>query len=475
MDSVAIVILVAAWVVLCFVIWAARYTKVGPNEVLIVSGRKRKVVGPDGTKQVVGYRLVRGGGTFVMPIKEKAQRLSLEVMTLELKTPKVYTAPGVPVMVDGVAQIKVKSDETSIGVAAEQFLSRSREAMMQVALQVVDGDMRAILGTMTIEEIYTNREGLAKRIREAASPDLARMGLEIISLTIRNIADEEGYLEALGKPRIAQVKRAAIVGEAEAEREAQTARFMAQIKIEEARKALEMKKAEYEAEIQEKRAKADLAYDLQKHKLSKAVKKEEVEVEIVGREKLIELQEKEVLRREKELEATIKKEAEAEAYRMKVLAEGEKYKRQVESLGEAEAVRAKGYAEAEVLRAKGASEAEAMELKAKSWGEYNEAAITERFLDILPKLAQAVSEPLSKTEKIVIVNSGGAANGSTGASKVTRDVAEIIAQLPTVIQSLTGVNLQNLLSRIPGLKAAAPDGKIVGERPQPAEVSGPGS
>jgi len=428
--------------------WAVRYTKVGPNEVLIISGRRRVVVGPDGKRRTVGYRLVRGGGTFVWPIKEKVQRMSLELMTLEVRTPDVYTVNAVPVTVDGVAQVKVKGDEESIAVAAEQFLSRSREDVMKTVLQTLEGHMRAVLGTMTVEEIYRGRQELARRVREAASEDLIKMGLEIISLTIRNVFDSQGYLEALARPRIAQVKRDAIKAEAEAEKEAQQARFEAETKIEEARRTMEVHKAAYEAEIKAKRAEADLAYELHKYRIGQQVKAEEIQVSIVEKEKAIELEEREIARKEKELMATVLKPAQAERQRIEVLAEAERYRREAEAVGKAEEIKATGLAEAEIIRMKGTAEAEAMMRKAESWSRYNEAAITELVINVLPQLARAVSEPLAKTEKIVVVNTDGS---GTGITRITGDVAQVVAQLPALLEALSGVKLEKLLERIPGV------------------------
>ncbi len=457
------------WVVLAVlataagVVWAVRYTKVGPNEVLIISGRRRTVTGPDGRRRTVGYRLVHGGGTFVWPIKEKVQRMSLELMTLEVRTPEVYTVNAIPVTVDGVAQVKIKGDEDSIAVAAEQFLSRSRDDVMRTVLQTLEGHMRAVLGTLTVEEIYRGRQELARRVREAASEDLHKMGMEIVSLTIRNVTDSQGYLEALARPRIAQVKRDAVKGEAEAEREAQQARFQAETAIAQAQRDMELKKAEYEAEVKAKRAEADLSYDLHRYRIAQRVKAEEIQVGIVEREKLVELEEREVARKEKELLATVLKPAQVERQRTEVLAEAERYRLEAEGLGRAEEIKAQGAAEAEVIRLKGLAEAEAMRKKAESWSQYNEAAVTELIVRVLPELARAVSEPLAKTERIVVVNAD--ASGA-GVSRIPADVARVVAQLPTLVESLTGVKLEQLLERVPDLHRAQPASEPASAAPQ---------
>ncbi|GBD15050.1 Inner membrane protein YqiK [bacterium HR25] len=443
---------------------AARYTKVGPNEVLIVSGRRRTVVDREGRRRTLGYRVIWGGGTVVWPIIEQARRLSLELMGLEVKTPEVYTIHGVPVAVDGVAHVKVRGDEEAIQAAAEHFLSRPQEEIMKTALQIVEGHMRAVLGTISIEELYTQRREFAERVKELASRDLAKMGLEIVSLTIRNINDPRGYLEALGRPRTAQVKRDAIIGEARADEEAKSYRYQVDTKIEEARRDYELKRAEVEAAINQRRAEADLAYDLQRFKTAQLVKREEVQLGILEKELQTELEEKEILRKERELMATVIRPAEAERQRIQALAEAERYRLEAEAQGEAEALRARGLAEAEVIREKGLSEAQTMDRKADAWARYNQAAVTEVLVNVLPKMAEAVAAPLARTERIVVISGGG---DSTGASKVTRDVTEVIAQLPPIVEALTGVKLEELLRRLPGFKGA--DQAPAPQQPQPED------
>src|SRR2546427_1734226 len=193
-----IAVVAVVFVIFIFMaIWASRYTKVGPNEVLVVSGRKHKFLEPDGTYAVRGFRIVKGGGTFVIPVVEKVDILSLELLTIDVNTPEVYTSKGVPVRVDGVAQIKVKGDDIAIATAAEQFLSKGTEEIKNIAMQTMEGHLRAILGTMTVEEIYQNRDAFASKVQEVAAGDMANMGLGIVSFTIRDIRDTQGYLDAL--------------------------------------------------------------------------------------------------------------------------------------------------------------------------------------------------------------------------------------------------------------------------------------
>lgn len=498
-EPAVIGIALAVMIIVIFAVIASRYVKVGPNQVLIVSGFNRTI---PGTTQKVGFRIVKGGATFIWPVFERVDPLSLELMTIDVKTPEVYTVQGVPVMVDGVAQVKVRGDDVSIRTAAEQFLSKDTSEIMNVALQTLEGHLRAILGTLTVEEIYKNRDAFAGRVQEVAATDMANMGLGIVSFTIRDIRDKSGYLDALGRPRVAQVKRDAVIGEAdanrdatirsaEAERDGKTAKLAADTKIAEANRDYQMQLADYQAAVNQKKAESDLAYDLQRFKTNQVVKKEEVQVQVVEKEALIAVQEQEIRRREKELEATIRKPAEAEREKVRTLAEAERFKLETEARGHADAVRAKGLAEAEITKAKGLAEADvvratglaeaeaeqarglaqaaviqaqgeaqakAMQLKAEAWRQYGEAAIVQTIVEVLPQLAKNIAEPLSKVDKIVVVNSGG--GRAAGASKITADVADIVAQLPPVVEGLTGVDLTKLLERFVNKGAKPTDASV---------------
>jgi flotillin len=450
------------------IIYASRYTKSGPNQVLVISGIKHKMVEADGTTRDIGFRIVKGGGRFVWPIFEKVDILSLELLTIDVQTPEVYTSKGVPVKVDGVAQIKVKGDDVSIATAAEQFLSKGVDDIKNIAMQTLEGHLRAILGTMTVEEIYQNRDAFASKVQEVAAGDMANMGLTIVSFTIRDIRDTQGYLDALGKPRIAQVKRDAIIAQAEADRDSvirsaqanqagQEAKFQADTKVAEAQRDYQSNVAQYQATVNVQKAQADLAYDLQKFKTGQLVMAEQVQVQIVEKQKNIELQQQEILRKQRELEATVQKPADAERYRVETLANARKFQLETEAAGaasatkatgfagadvvkatglaEADANKARGLAEADVIEAQGKATAEAMRVKAESFKQYNEAAVIEMIVRILPEVAGKISEPLSKMEKMVIINSGNGPGG--GASKLTGDVTQIISQLPPIIESLT--------------------------------------
>src|SRR5580693_7250861 len=314
---------------------------------------------------------------------------------------------------------------------------------------------------------------------------MANMGLFIVSFTIRDIRDGQGYLEALGRPRIAQVKRDAVIAQAEADRDTmirsaaatqagQEAKFVADSKIAEAQRDYQSNVAGYQASVNQKKAEADLAYDLQKYKTGQLVKAEEVQVSIIEKQKQIELQQQEIMRKQRELEATVQKPADAERYRVETLANARKFQLETEAAGaasatkatgfagadvvkatglaEADANKARGLAEADVIEAQGKATAEAMRVKAESFKQYNEAAVIEMIVRILPEVAGKISEPLSKTEKMVIINAGNGPGG--GASKLTGDVTTIISQLPPVIESLTGIKFEKLLEQVPAIRKA---------------------
>lgn len=510
------------FLILVVLVYQRLYRKVGPNEVLVISGGKGEyITEPSGERRRLGFRIVKGGGTLVNPFTERVEIMSLELITLDIVTPEMYTKMGVPINVDGVAQIKIKGDDVSIRTAAEQFLNKTREEIKQIAYQTVAGHLRAILGTLTVEEVYAAHEAFAQRVAEVSAGDLANMGLEVVSFTIREISDSRGYLEAIGKTRIAQVKRDAQIGEAEANRdatiraaqanqEAATAKYLSDTKIAEADRDYKLKVQEYTAAVNQKKAEADLAYDLQKYKTAQAVKEQEVQVQIVEKEKQAELEEKEILRKEKELIATVQRPAEAERNRIQTIAEAEQYRLKTTALGQAEAakttgfaqaevvqktgmaeaeankvrglaeaevarakalaeaaaieakglaeakaIEAKGLAEAEAVKAQGLAEATAMAKRAEAFRAYNEAAVAQMFIEKLPEIAQAVSAPLSRVDKIVMVNTGG--GDGVGASRLTGEVTSIIAQVPPVIEAMTGIKLQDLVSKVPGMGASAVD------------------
>jgi flotillin len=470
-----------------FGFYASRYKKVGPNQVLVVSGRRREMINPvTGQKERVGFRVVKGGGTFIVPVLERVDVLSMEILTIEVEVRSVYTVEGVPVHVDGVAQIKIRGEDASIYTAAEQFLSKGPDGIIYVAHETLAGHLRAILGMLTVEEIYRDRDAFAQKVLEVSGSDLANMGLEIVSFVIKDIRDDKEYLESLGRTRTAEVKRDAVKGEAEAQRDAtiaqanaardatiqsaearqegETAKFKAETKIAQAQKDYRVQKAKYDEESNRSEVQAELARTLQERITTQEITAQEVQIEVVAKQKQIEVQEQEVQRRARELEATVEKPAEAEKYRIETLASAKKYQTETEAAGEAEATRlrgegeaqatkAKGLAGADVIKAQGFAEAEAMEKKALAWQQYNQAAIIQQLIEALPQVAEAVAQPLAQTDRIVVINSGG---DGAGASKITADVTNIVAQVPETLEALTGINLIEALKSLPGIGQAMP-------------------
>jgi flotillin len=457
MNLVSSLILVGAIILIIaiiLIVMAKQYRKVGPNEVLIIAGgRKKTVVGPDGVKVKVGYRYRLGGGTFVLPFIETVYRLPMDIITLNIKTPEVLTHSGVPIMAEATAQVKVDSSDSAIRLAAEQFLGLGKEGIRDVSMNVLEGHMREVIGTMTVEQIYRGRQEFSARVNEAVRPDLTRMGLVMLSFALKEISDAQGYLESLSKPQVVAAKRDAVIAEAETEKEAiikssqarkegEVARLAAEALIAKAQWENEAKKSESQVAVNQKKAQADFSYELERYRLSQQIKKEEAKMKAIEKEEAIKIEELEISRREKELESSVVKPADARKYQIKAEAEAEEFRIQAEAKGKAEALRMEGEAEAEIIKKKGLAEAESMLKKAQSWEKYNQAAVLEMYLKTLPDLAKAVSEPLSKVDKIVIIGGG---DKSLGTSKITGQVAEVLAQMPDVVKSLTGVDLKKYL------------------------------
>jgi len=464
--SISIGIVLVVVLFLFISVFVSRYVKVGPDEALIVSGRKKRL--PNG--EVVGFRIVKGGATFVIPVLEVAKTISLRIMPLDVNS-SAYTSQGVQVSVDGVAQVKIDSSEEAIATAAEQFLSLKEDEIRRIATQTLEGHLRSIVGNLTVEEINQNRDAFAQKVQELAASDLANMGLKIISFTIREISDKNGYLESLGKAQIARVQRDAVIGQAEAKRDAdiksaeamqegQIAKYLAETRIAESNRDKEIKIAEYQASINERKAEADLSYDKKKYIIQQDIEKEAMQVEIVKKQKEIELNEQEVLRKEKELDAMVRKPAEAEKFRTEIQAEADRIRRlkeaeavsysikaeslakaeakKAEGLAQAEVIKASGLAEAEIIKAKGEAEAAAMMKKAEAYKMFNDAAMAQMIIEKLPEIAASIAQPLAKTEKIIMI-------GDSGASKITKDITNIIAQLPETVKGITGIDLTNII------------------------------
>jgi flotillin len=444
---------VVVFLVLVSLVLTKQYKKVGPNEALIISGRKKTVTGPDGTRKKVGYRYRLGGGTFVMPFMETVDILPMDVIPLAIRTPEVLTHGGVPILADAVAQVKVDSSDAGVRTAAEQFLGIGKDGIRDVATNVLEGKMREAIGTMTVEEIYRGRHEFNQKVAESAREDLSKMGLTLLSFSLKEFSDPQGYIEALSKPLISAAKREAAIAEAESQKDAiikssqarkegEVARLQAEALIAKAGWENEAKKAESQVTVNQKKAQADFSYELERFKLNQEIRLEEAKVKIVEKEQAIHIESLEIQRREKELEANVLKPSDARKYQIKAEAEAEEFRIQAEARGKAGALKLEGEAEAGRIKDKGLAEAEAMTKKAAAWDKYNEAAILEMYMNVLPEVVRAVSEPLSKVDKIVVV---GSSDKSLGTTRITGQIAEILAQVPDVVKALTGADLKKFL------------------------------
>jgi flotillin len=458
---------------------ASLYRKVGPNEVLIVSGLGCAVRAPDGRVLKHGYKIVQGGGMFVIPMFQRVQMMSLEIMTIDVKTPEVQSITGMPVIVEGVAQIKVAGNDQAIMTASEMFLDKSTAEIMQVAHQTLEGHLRAIIGQMDPVALFREREKFAQAVQTISQADFKNMGLEVVSFTMKEVKDNMAFYETMAQAPKAEMDRDTAIKKAEAERDAQIRQAAAErdatIQSSEARKLAqearfrneaEVKKAErdyninaanYRAEAERANAIAARAAEIEDQKQLQTKRAEET--------KLAQL---EAVRKERELDSMVREPAKAERDRINLAAEAERFKLETEAQGRASATRnlgsgeadaikargvaeadvrrAQGLAEAEVILAKGQSEAEAMSKKADAWRSYNEAAVTQMFIEKLPAVAEAVAKPLSQVEKIVMISNG---SDGIGASKITREVIDIVSQLPPILEGVSGLNIKDLVQNLP--------------------------
>jgi flotillin len=343
------------------------------------------------------------------------------------------------------------ADDTNDGFltkALEQFLGKTDSEIRDTILNTLEGHLRAILGTLDVEEIFMDREKFASLVLETATPDLAKMGLHILSFTIKDVYDNVDYLESLGKTQTEAVKRDADVGVAEAtrdsdiavaeaERERQEKEFEANTAIANSKRAYQATQAAYDEETNKIQAEAELAYTLQAAKLQQNIRKEELEIDVVDTRRQIEVEQQEVIRKEKELIATVHRPAEANRYKVETLAEGNRTQQVLNAQAESESIRMIGAADALSIQAIGEAEAAAMAAKADAFRSYGNAAKMSMIVDALPKLAAEVAAPLARTSDIVMLS--GDSNGVTG------EISKLVSQLPPAVQALTGVDLTNTL------------------------------
>src|SRR6201981_2345879 len=435
---------------------ARLYRKAGPHQALIVYGF-------GGTRVVVGH------GKVVWPMVQVCRELSLELMSFDVAPQQdLYTKQGVAVTAEAVAQIKVKSDTESILTASEQFLTKTDQEREGLIRLVMEGHLRGIIGQLTGEEIVKQPEMVSDRMRSTCADDMNKMGLEVISFTIKEVRDKNEYIINMGRPDVARIKRDADVAAAEADRDTAIRRALAtreaavakaqadqervlaetlsQAKQAEATRDLEVKRAQYVEVTKRQRAQADKAYDIQTNIMQQQVIAEQVKVQQVEKEQQVKVQEAEINRREKELIATVLKQAEIERQRIETLAAAEKQRLMVEAEGHASAIRQQGEAEAEIIFKKGEAEAKAMNVKAEAYQEYNQAAVIDRLFASMPEMVRALAAPLANIDKITIVSTGNGAE--SGMNKITGDITKMAAQVPALFETLSGMPLSELLGKV---------------------------
>src|SRR5215471_8202134 len=462
--TVVIATLMVLAIVFLMSVFARLFRKAGPHEALIVYGFR-------------GTRVVKGRGTVIFPMVENCRWLSLELMSFDVAPQQdLYTKQGVAVTVEAVAQIKVKSDPESILTASEQFLTKpasDREALIRL---VMEGHLRGIIGQLTVEEIVKQPEMVADRMRSTCADDMSKMGLEVISFTIKEVRDKNEYITNMGRPDIARIKRDADVAAAEAERDTAIKRALAlresaiakaqadqeRVAAEtaslarqaEANRDLEVKKAAYAELVKKQQAQADKAYEIQTNVMQQQVTAEAVKVQQIEKEQQIKVQEAEILRHEKELIAQVLKQAEVEKQRIVNLAEAEKQRLMAEAEGHASSIRQQGEAEAEIIFKKGEAEAKAMNVKAEAYQEYNQAAVIDKLFASMPEVVKALASPLANVDKITIVSTG---NGeAAGMNKITGDITKMAAQMPALFETLSGMPISDLLGKVRQIGDKAP-------------------
>src|SRR5580693_2614367 len=451
-------------VIVILVTFARMLRKVGPHEALVIYG-------------IRGPRTITNGGTIIYPMIEQCRELSLELMSFDVAPQQsLYSKQGVAVTIEAVAQIKVKSDPESIRTAAEQFLTKRPEQREGLIRLVMEGHLRGIIGQLTVEQIVKEPEMVGDRMRSTCAADMNKMGLDVVSFTLKEVRDKNEYITNMGRPDIARIKRDAEVAAAEADRdiaikraESQRAAAVAKAQADqervaaetaslakqaEAERDLDLKKASYLEMTKKAQATADKAYEIETNVMQQQVVAESVKVQQVEREAQVKVQDAEIERRERELIATVLKQAEIERQRIETIANAERQRMNTEAEGRASDISAQGEAEAEIIFKKGEAEAKAMNVKAEAFQEYNQAAVLDKLITGLPEVVRALSEPLSKVDKVTIVSTG---NGdAAGAYKLTGDITRIAAQVPALFEALSGMQMSELLSKVRTIGDKAP-------------------
>ncbi len=471
MESINLMSLIIGGVIALIIILllVMGYVKAPPDMAYIISGVKKK------SKIVIGKASIR------IPFFERLDKLNLRLIPIDVKTSNaVPTADYININVDATVNVKISNESEKLRLAAENFLNKPTEYIAGVAREVLEGNVREIVGKMKLEEMVSDRQKFATLVKENAEPDLAAMGLDIISFNVQNFVDGNEVIENLGIDNIVKIKKAAAIARAESERdikvaqasadkESNDAAVAAQTEIAKKQNELAIKKSELQMEADTKKAMADAAYEIQKEEQRKTIEITTANADIAKQEREIELKQKEVSVKEQALEAEIKKQAEADKYAAQQRADAVLYQRQkdaeakqFESQREAEArkaqaeaeryakeqeaagIRAVGEAEATAIQAKGLAEAEAMEKKAEAYAKYNKAAVAEMMIKVLPEIAGKVAEPLGQIDKITII--GGGEGSSNGVEQVAGNVPVVMAKVFESMKEATGIDLADIIN-----------------------------
>lgn len=461
----AIIAIVVIAIIVIFL--AVGYVKAPPDMAFIISGIKKK------SKIVIGKVAIR------IPFFERLDKLNLRLIPIDVKTSNaVPTADYININVDATVNVKISNEPEKLRLAAENFLNKNTEYIAGVAREVLEGNVREIVGKMKLEEMVSDRQKFATLVKENAEPDLAAMGLDIISFNVQNFVDGNEVIENLGIDNIVKIKKAAAIARAESERdikvaqaaadkESNDAAVAAQTEIAKKQNELAIKRSELQQEADTKKAMADAAYEIQKEEQRKTIEVTTANADIAKQEREIELKQKEVAVKEQALEAEVKKQAEADKYAAQQKADAALYQRQKEAEAkqfeaqrqaearkaqaeadrfakeqEAEGIRAVGEAEAAAIQAKGVAEAEAMEKKAEAYAKYNKAAVAEMMIKVLPDVAAKIAEPLGQIDKITIIGGDG---GSNGVEQVAGNVPAVMAKLFESMKEATGIDLADIV------------------------------
>ena len=471
LDNLMPALPIAIGVIVVIVLLIMGYLKAPPDTAYIISGLGKK-------------RILIGRAGWRVPFFERVDKLSLRVMQVDVRTTDaVPTNEFINVSVDGVANVKISSDPELLKLAAESLLGKRQEELVGLVTQVLEGNMREIVGSVGLKEMVQDRQGVAKKITENVVPDMQKLGLEVVNFNIQNFKDEAGTIENMGIDNVEQIRKQAQIAKANAQRdiaiatanaqqEANAVKVQAEKMIAEQNAELAVQQAEMQVRADTKKAEADAAYSIQQEEQRKTIEVTRTNADIAKKEKEAELAEKEIALKERQLDAEIRKQADAMKYQAEKEAEAELIRRQrdadakaYEAMKEAEARKAEAEAtrfameqEAEGIRAKGLAEAEAIEKKAEAQRKMGEASVLEMYLNALPEVVKNAATPLAQTEKIVMYGDGNS-------TKLVKDVMQSASQIVDGVKEYTGIDLQAVLAGFAGGKAAQATAAVSTEDP----------